>query len=239
MKCVAGCARPLWLGEPTSSVIDPADSKREDGTSDSAIGSPPPTAVDLPPSTDQRPPTLRAVFGTFLRTGATTFGGMWAAAGKLERDLVDRAGWISRDDLRASFVLATLIPAPRFLGLAALVGYRIRGWRGATVGALGLIAPASLLVLGGAMLISPELLAGALAPLTRTISVAVVAVLFASAVGQLRTEHRTGRASPLGIALCMAILAAVVLGVPIVVAAIVGFALGALLLRPESASKGP
>ena len=35
---------------------------------------------------------LLGVFVVFLRAGATTFGGMWAATTKMERDLVERAG---------------------------------------------------------------------------------------------------------------------------------------------------
>lgn len=53
------------------------------------------------------------VFRVLFMAGATTFGGMWAATDKLERDLVDRAGWISKEELRTSFVLATLIPRSR------------------------------------------------------------------------------------------------------------------------------
>lgn len=179
---------------------------------------------------------LLDVFRVFLRAGATTFGGMWAATVRLERELVDRAGWLRADELRASFVLATLIPAPRFLGLAGLVGYRVRGWRGAFVGAFGLVMPASLMVLGGAILVGPDLLAGPLAPMTRSVSIAVVAILFASACAQLRVEHRRARRPRHGVALSAAILAAVVLNVPLVVAAVAGFAVGALALRPDSAA---
>lgn len=179
---------------------------------------------------------LLDVFRVFLHAGATTFGGMWAATAKLERELVDRAGWLRADELRASFVLATLIPAPRFLGLAGLVGYRVRGWRGAFVGALGLVLPASLLVLGSAILLGPDLLAGPLAPLTRSVSVAVIAILFASACAQLRVEHARARRPKHGVALSAAIFAAVVLNVPLVVAAVAGFAVGALVLRPDSAA---
>jgi len=171
--------------------------------------------------------------GTFLGVGATTFGGMWAATAKLERDLVDRTGWLPREELRASFVLATLIPAPRFLGLGGLVGFRVGGWPGAFLGALGLVLPASLLVLAGAVLVGPDLLAGPLAPLTRTVTIAIVGILFGNAYRQVRGEEGSRRHRQIGTALSAAILGSVVLGAPLVVSAVVGFVLGALLLRPE------
>lgn len=62
--------------------------------------------------------------------------------------------------------MATLIPAPRFLGLGGLVGFRIDGWLGSFLGSLGLLLPGSLLVVAGAVLVGPDLLGGPLEPMT-------------------------------------------------------------------------
>lgn len=179
------------------------------------------------------------MFRVFLQVGATTFGGMWAATGKLERDLVDRTGWLHKEQLRASFVLATLIPAPRFLALGGLVGFRVGGWLGAFLGSLGLLLPASLLVLAGAALVGPELLAGPLGPMIRTVSIAIVGILIGNAYRQVRDEKGSRRHRQIGVALSAAILGSVVLGVPLVVSAVVGFVVGALLLRPEPPAEAP
>lgn len=178
---------------------------------------------------------LLAVFTVFLRLGATTFGGMWAATERLERQLVDRAGWLRAEDLRASYVLATLIPAPRFLGLAGLVGFRVRGWRGAFLASLGLILPASLLVLAAAAVVGPGLLDGPLRPLTRAITIAIVGLLFANAYREVRTQNGTRRDRRVGVGLTVMIFLSVVLGVPLIAAGVVGFVAGGLLLRPETA----
>ena len=179
------------------------------------------------------------MFRVFLRVGATTFGGMWAATGKLERDLVDRTGWLPKEELRASFVLATLIPAPRFLGLGGLVGFRVGGWLGSFLGSLGLLLPASMLVVGGAMFVGPELLAGPLGPMIRAVSIAIVGILFGNAYQQVRGEKGSRRHLQIGVALSAAILGSVMLGMPLVAAAVVGFVVGALLLRPEPPAEAP
>ena len=176
---------------------------------------------------------LLGVFRVLFMAGATTFGGMWAATDKLERDLVDRTGWLSREELRASFVLATLIPAPRFLGLGGLVGHRVGGWLGAFLGSLGLLLPASLLVLTGAVLVGPELLDGPLEPMTRALSIAIVGVLLGNAYRKVSGENGTRRQRRTGVLLAASILLSVVLGVPLVLAAVAGVVLGALLLRPQ------
>ena len=171
--------------------------------------------------------------------GATTFGGMWGATGKLERDLVDRTGWLPTEQLRASFVLATLIPAPRFLALAGLVGFRVGGWAGGFLASLGLLLPASLLVLAGAVLVGPELLAGPLGPMIRAVSIAIVGILFGNAYRQVRSEKGSRRHRQIGTTLSAALFASIALGVPLVIAAVVGFVVGALLLRPERQDEAP
>ena len=164
---------------------------------------------------------------------------MWAATGKLERDLVDRTGWLPAEQLRASFVLATLIPAPRFLGLGGLVGFRVGGWLGSFLASVGLLLPASLLVVAGAALVGPELLAGPMGPMIRSVSIAIVGILFGNAYRQVRGEKNSRRHRQIGVALSAAILGSVVLGVPLVISAVMGFVVGALLLRPEPPAEAP
>ena len=177
---------------------------------------------------------LLRIFRVFLYSGATTFGGMWAATRKLEKDLVDRAGYLEAEQLRTSFILATLIPAPRFLGLGGLVGFRAGGWAGSLLGITGLLLPASLLVLAAAFLISPELLDGPLAPLNRAVSIAVVGLLFGNALLQVRGSKVSRRNRVKGVVLSAGLFGVIVAGVPLVAAAFAGFFLGALLIRPEA-----
>ncbi len=173
------------------------------------------------------------VFRVFLRTGATTYGGMWAASAKLEKDLVEREKWLDKDQLRTLLVLATLIPAPRFLALAGLIGFRVGGWRGSASAAVGLVLPASLLVLAGVLLMRPEVLAGPLSPLTRSIAVVVVGILFGNACNQLQGSKADRRTQSRGLALTLGLFASIVTGAPLIVAAVIGFVLGALLIRDQ------
>ncbi|MBS3942512.1 MAG: chromate transporter [Actinobacteria bacterium] len=173
-----------------------------------------------------------AVMRAFLGIGATTFGGMWAATRKLEGDLVDRLGWLTREELQGLLVVSTLIPAPKFLSLGGLVGFKIRGWLGALTAIVGLIAPGAALVTLGAALVRPELLQGALAPMNTVVSVAIIGLLFGNAVHQLRSSPVRGSRRLLGVGLSGTLFAAIVVGVPLILAAFVGFAVGAMLIRP-------
>ena len=56
---------------------------------------------------------------------------MWAAMDRLQRELVERRGLISVEDQRSLMLAVAIIPAPKFLAFAAMVGYRIGGIVGA------------------------------------------------------------------------------------------------------------
>lgn len=176
------------------------------------------------------------VLRVFLRTGATTYGGMWAATAKLEKDLVETEQWLEKDDLNTSLLLATVIPAPRFMALAGLVGFRVAGWTGSVCAALGLVLPASLLVVSGVLLMRPETLAGPLAPLTRAIGVVIVGILFGNALSQLSGAKRKRSARTRGWVVTVLLFASIIAGAPLIVAAMVGFAVGSVLLRPDASS---
>ena len=60
----------------------------------------------------------------FFVLGCTCFGGMWAAMDRLQRELVERRQLISLEDQRSLMLAAAMIPAPKFLAFAAMVGYR-------------------------------------------------------------------------------------------------------------------
>lgn len=175
--------------------------------------------------------SLARIAVVFLGIGATTFGGMWAATQKLDRDLVVRTGWLDADDLQELFVVSVLIPAPKFLSLSGLIGYRLRGWWGCLVAIICLIAPASALVVAAVVLVRPELLDGPLEPLSRTIGIAVVGLLFGNAGHQLRRSRIVGRERVTGYVLTAVLFGAIVLGAPLIAVAFVGFVLGAALIR--------
>jgi chromate transporter len=168
---------------------------------------------------------------SYFRLGGTTFGGMWAATQVIEAELVHRKKWLQTDDVQFLMLAANLIPAPRFLGFGGLVGYRLRGWPGGVVAVLSLVAPGGLLVLAAVAFISPDLLAGQLAPLRRALSVAVVGLLFGNAYQQLKTAKVSRGTRAIGVGLGLLVAGATVAGIPLLVTAIAGFAVGAVLIR--------
>jgi len=83
----------------------------------------------------------------FLRLGTFGFGGPIALAGYMQRDLVERRRWISKQDYLEGLALAQLMPGPLAAQLAMYLGWVRARVLGATLVAFFFIFPSWLMVL--------------------------------------------------------------------------------------------
>src|SRR5438034_8218557 len=83
----------------------------------------------------------------FLGLGTLGFGGPVATVGYMQRDLVTRRKWMSRQDLLDGIALGQTMPGPLAAQVAMWVGFLRRGALGALATALAFIAPSFLLVI--------------------------------------------------------------------------------------------
>src|SRR3954453_5185 len=94
------------------------------------------------------PVKLRQVVRYFLRLGTLGFGGPIALAGYMQRDLVERRRWISKEDYVRGLALAQLAPGPLAAQLAIYLCWVHARLLGATLVALAFILPSFVMVLG-------------------------------------------------------------------------------------------
>src|SRR5262245_12241907 len=92
------------------------------------------------------PCTLREFLTYFLRLGTFGFGGPIALAGYMQRDLVERRRWVSRQDYVEGLAFAQLCPGPLAAQLAMYLGWLRAGVLGATLTGLVFVGPAFLMV---------------------------------------------------------------------------------------------
>jgi chromate transporter len=174
-------------------------------------------------SVTEKSVSLLSIAASFLRLGATTYGGLFGGMARLEREIVHRRRWMTTEEMSLAMIVATFVPAPRFLSWSAVIGYQFCGWPGAVVASVSLVGPACLLILGGVIGLSPELLSGPLAPLRRAVAVAVVGIIFGTAYRLFKLARKNGgfitlygRSVPLGHILALAIVISLLLGAPII-----------------------
>ena len=65
--------------------------------------------------------------------GATGFGGPVALCGLMERDLVERRGWLDAEQMRDIIAVCQTLPGPLAVQVGIFVGYQRCGFWGAWV----------------------------------------------------------------------------------------------------------
>lgn len=120
---------------------------------------------------------LAELYFAFLKIGAFTFGGGLAMMPIMQRELIEKRGWITEEELIDYFAIAQSTPGIIAVNVATFVGYKRLGWFGGIIGTLGVVTPSWVIIM---------LLAGAISsvdkyPLAqkalRGINVAVAALL--------------------------------------------------------------
>ncbi len=89
---------------------------------------------------------LRDIAVYFLRLGTLGFGGPIALAGYMQRDLVERRGWITQDEYLEGLAVSQTLPGPLAAQLAMWLGYVRRGFWGAVAAAVPFILPPFVIV---------------------------------------------------------------------------------------------
>lgn len=94
-----------------------------------------------------RTATLGGIFLSFLQVGTTGFGGGLAVVAQLRSLALQKRRWFTEHEFAEGLALAQSLPGSMANNVAAYVGLRLRGWRGAAVAVAGLILPSMLLMI--------------------------------------------------------------------------------------------
>ena len=89
---------------------------------------------------------LWKVFATFFKIGAFTFGGGYAMIPLIQREAVDKHGWVTEDDILDIIAIAESTPGPIAINSATFVGYRACGVLGSVAATLGVVLPSFVLI---------------------------------------------------------------------------------------------
>lgn len=94
----------------------------------------------------------RDLFWAFFKIGTFTIGGGYAMIPLMERELVDKKGWLNREDFLDQLALSQSMPGVLAVNMATGVGYRLRGVPGSLVAIAGNVLMPVLFILLLAML---------------------------------------------------------------------------------------
>ena len=97
----------------------------------------------------------------------------------IEREIVDRKGWIDREEFMNMIALAQAAPGLIAVNSAIFIGWRIGGWRGVIATVLGAVLPSFFIILAIAMLFQDYKDYPAIEAIFKGIRPAVVALIAA------------------------------------------------------------
>lgn len=170
----------------------------------------------------------------FFVLGCTCFGGMWAAMDRLQQELVERRKLISLEDQKSLMLAAAMIPAPKFLAFAAMIGYRIGGIWGAVGSSISIMLPGTVLVLAACILTVVASENPALVTIQHYVGLGVVGLLAGNALRMFVGDGVSLYAVLFGLVISLGIpLYVIVFKGPLIIAACVGLAVGSLLIRTD------
>ena len=95
-----------------------------------------------------------SLFYTYLKIGTFTLGGGYAMLPLIQREVVDRKGWIDEEEYLNMIALAQAAPGLIAVNSAIFIGWRVGGWRGVCGAVLGAVLPSFLSILAIAMVFS-------------------------------------------------------------------------------------
>ena len=105
------------------------------------------------PERKNRVKDLWDLFFTYMKIGFINFGGGYAMLPLLERELVNKRGWTTLDELRDYFAVGQCTPGVIALNVSTFIGQKRKGVAGALAAAAGfLLGPILIILLIAALL---------------------------------------------------------------------------------------
>jgi len=144
--------------------------------------------MHLPDTVSTARPALPSLAWGLLRIGAVAFGGLGATLALLNRDLVERRGWLRSSDVTEALAYTKPLPGSTVVQVVTFLGWRLGGWPGAVVATAMFLLPAFAImtIAAAAVFALPD------APLVRNalagLQVAVVGILAAAMWRLARSE---------------------------------------------------
>ena len=87
-----------------------------------------------------------SLFLTFFKIGLFTFGGGYAMIALIQREIAERKGWITEEELLEIVAVSESTPGPIAINAATFVGYRTAGTLGSLFATVGVVLPSYVII---------------------------------------------------------------------------------------------
>ena len=151
---------------------------------------------------------LLDLFLTFSKIGLFTFGGGYAMISMIENHCVERKQWITHDEMMNVTVIAESTPGPIAINCATFTGYKKKGFIGALISTLGIVAPSFIIIFLISMFLDNFLELTIIANAFNGIKIAVGILILDAAITMIKKMHK--KKLPGAIMICSSIVMLVI-----------------------------
>lgn len=90
---------------------------------------------------------LLYLFWTFFKIGSCTFGGGYAMLPIIQRELVDKRGWVTNEEIADYYAIGQMTPGVIAVNVSTFIGIKRKGIPGAIFSTAGMITPSLIIIL--------------------------------------------------------------------------------------------
>ena len=87
------------------------------------------------------------LYFAFAKIGLFTFGGGLAMMPIMQRELIEKRGWVTEEELIDYFAIGQSTPGIIAVNVSTFVGYKRLGWFGGIIGTLGVVTPSWVIIM--------------------------------------------------------------------------------------------
>lgn len=131
---------------------------------------------------------LWELYTSFFKIGISTFGGGYAMLPILEREAVDKKGWISVTEMMDYYAISQCTPGIIAINTSTYIGYKVANVFGGVSAALGMISPSILIIIVLAGLIQRYSALPIVESAFSGIQIAVAVIILNAVVKMLKTS---------------------------------------------------
>ena len=177
------------------------------------------------------------LFATFFKIGAFTLGGGYAMLSMVEKAVVDQKKWIASDEFWDLIAIVQSLPGVFAVNTALYVGHKIAGKRGAVAAMLGAIIPSIVIILLLATVFREYRELPVVERIFKGIRPCVVALILAPSLRMIKSAKITWKTAVIPIAAVALIWWLRVSPAWVILAAIIGSLVYALVIEKKSKKK--
>ena len=89
---------------------------------------------------------LLMLYWVFFKMGIVKFGGGYALLPLLQKELVDKRGWSTNEEITDYYAIGQCTPGAIAVNVSTFIGYKIKGVLGGIAATLGFVSPAFIII---------------------------------------------------------------------------------------------